>query len=215
LVTVASGGTAAPAIIGAAVVGAAVGGAASFGLSKLGDWAATSLGQLLPDQVYIEISKSTTGSANFSKIWPDDEYLDMNRGESAEVGKNISRPVGGEMIIRVKELDPNMEHDILSEITVLPGQKWVNLPITIGNEKHSSVYTLFITATEEEDSDQLIYDAHKQRLDKKIVIPGLEFYTYVPALSTSRGILGSGVMPIRLNVSPTRCLSIMETLTLK
>jgi hypothetical protein len=157
--TVATGGVATPLAVGlVALVGvesAAISAAITIGIQK----AAWKVGQLLPDQTYITV--------NGNKVWPaNSDATDMNAGDCLDV-KWMGRR-SESTVIEIWERDVILSNDLLFRYQVSSDAEFVNNPIVAINDDKGSSYLIYLTATKDRSTRQLLIDARKEALQRQM-----------------------------------------------
>jgi hypothetical protein len=154
--TVATGGAATPvAVLMVALVTAetaALGAAVGVGAQA----AAARIGQMLPDQAYITVDGN--------KIWPSAAFLNMNAGDRSDV--QWQSPRTGAPTIEIWEHDLILSDDNLFRYQLLPQTEFVNCPLVQTKDDLGSSYMLYLTATQNRSSRQILRDAHKLAMER-------------------------------------------------
>jgi hypothetical protein len=154
--TVGTGGLVLPlAILGTAgltaemsAIGAAVGVGAQAAASKIG--------QMFPDQAYITV--------NGEKVWPSSAFTNMNAGDRLDV--NWRSPRAGAPTIEIWEHDVILSDDNLFRYQLLPDTELVKCPLLQTLDQLSSSYILYLTATKNRSSRQIVRDNHKAAMER-------------------------------------------------
>ena len=159
ITTAVTGGTAAPAVaaISVPVALAIIGGtqaasqAVTFGLRRLSGI----IGKTLPDQVYLK--------EGGRKIWPvnNEGFLELNAGNATSINWRANRLLGNQIKIELYDHDVILSDDLLATFIIDPDREYVNAPLSIINTTEGSAYILYVTATKERSSRQILEDVHQ------------------------------------------------------
>lgn len=164
LAAVTGGAAAAPAAaVSAPVALAIIGGTqlvsqtVTFAVRKL----STIIGKTMPDQVYLKVSGK--------KIWPlnNDGFLNLNAAQNESINWRTNRLLGSEMKIDLYDHDIVLSDDLLATFTIDPDREYVNAPLFIINTDEGSAYILYVTATKERSSWQILEDVHKLAMNPR------------------------------------------------
>ncbi len=179
VITVGSGGTmAAPGMMAGGFVFVEIE-AITQGLAAGGRALAEELGHTMPDQVYVHLDGK--------KIFPKDESArNMKPGDYAEIGVEVDRGSGNHRIT-IFEKDLILDDDLLYSFEIPPSEEYVRVAVVLDGESgaaqnpEGSIYVLWVSATRERNSREIINEAHKARLKAGEgavvkVRPGLGFW---------------------------------------
>ena len=165
ITTAVTAGAAAPAVaaISAPVALAIIGGTqlasqtVTFGLRRLSGI----IGKTLPDQVYLK--------QGGRKIWPlnNEGFLELNAGKEGDVNWKTNRLLGDQIKIELYDHDIILSDDLLATFIIEPDREYVNAPLSIINTTEGSAYILYVTATKERSSTQILEDVHKLAMNPR------------------------------------------------
>jgi hypothetical protein len=159
-VTATSAGVAAPLGIGVGAMSAVSATAMAEAITLGARQAALGIGANFADQAYLKL--------NGAKVWPvNDSFLNMNKGDVVTVGYQTSRAGGTAYMLELFDHDLILSDDLLYSYQLEQDRELVNGMILAINPVEASSYVIYVTATRDKPSHDVLIAQHNADMARK------------------------------------------------